>query len=257
MQIWVRSPANHLGSYGPSSQMTKLRPKPQATEELPGGQSGWARPRLFQLAACTSQKPHSCPSSHLWPGCPPPECPSDSGIWPQCLAPCTGKGAESIRVPMGVRGRRTQSTALRRGWQVGRAGHPVCPPSPPLPPYSKGRNRGRDKGSRGRGMGARQGVQMAPEVGSAPASLAHLLSGACPSVRPSRLRTAASEGPLRRPRDSRGRTEEGRDGRGGAGRSAPPPSPRPAAPPRSAPARAERPGQGPTVRAGRGRRFSQ
>lgn len=44
MRIWVRSPANYLGSYSPNSQLTKLRPKLQGTEELPGGQSGWAWP---------------------------------------------------------------------------------------------------------------------------------------------------------------------------------------------------------------------
>lgn len=83
-----------------------------------------------------------------------------------------------------------------------------------------------------------------PRWGRAPASLPHLLSGACPSVRPSGLRTAASEGPLRLPRDSRGRTGKGLDGAGRGGKldhafqlPRPPTLPRRA---RSAPARAEK-----------------
>lgn len=90
-------------------------------------------------------------------------------------------------------------------------------------------------------MGAREtgrpdGPRGAPRWGGAPASLPHLLSGACPSVRPLGLRTAASEGPLGLPRDSRGRTEKGLDGAGGEARSRPPVAPpTAAAPPRPRP----------------------
>lgn len=45
----------------------------------------WVGLAMALPAASTSQKPHTFPSPHLWPGCPPPGMPSrlwNLGIWP-------------------------------------------------------------------------------------------------------------------------------------------------------------------------------
>lgn len=76
--------ANYLSSEGPSSQLAKLRPRLQASGELPGGHSRWAWAWLSWLPGAARSHTHSHLHA-LWPGYPPPGMPS--WLWNLALAP--------------------------------------------------------------------------------------------------------------------------------------------------------------------------
>lgn len=182
------------------------------------------------LPAAWLWKPHSFPPPRRWPGCPPPGMPSR--LWNLALTPDAlhGERGRVHQSPHGGWGARwSQSTAPCESGQF----RPIVP-SPN--PYSKrvsekrgkGRKRegegnsGRNTGGRGRGvcrgMGP-GGPRNEPRWGST--ALSPALRG--PSwVRPPGSRPAASEGPMRPPRNSRLITT-----RGGAGSSARPHRPAP------------------------------
>lgn len=79
-----------LAGDSPSSQLEKLRPRLQATGKLPDGQSGWARPWLYQqpgpAGSHTQLHLHTFGQAahHL-------KCPPDSGICPSTWRPARWK----------------------------------------------------------------------------------------------------------------------------------------------------------------------